>query len=171
MSAPNGDSCQLCGDVYHENEDDRAWMGLKCPGAKAPEEVKAKFRTELAEAYAAEVRRQAMITLETDDDYIERRHANWTARTRSDGKTKASLPDTAQVSVALQADCDMRTGTEVKRQKVAEVFQEQHFEIDVPHLTVPGEVPTGSVLAPPVKRAEGATDDDYQIYLDPPVQP
>lgn len=164
-------NCELCGDAYHAEQDDREWMGLKCPGGNATDEDKATFRSALAETYAAEVRRQAMITLDADTDYLARRHVQWEARERTDGKTKDALPAKAQVSVALQEDCDRRTDTEVSRQKLAEVFQEQVFEIEVPHLTVSGKVPQGSTLVTPVERVAGASDRDYEIYLDPPPAP
>lgn len=163
--------CELCGDVYHTQPDpeDQKWMGLRCPGAEAPQEAKDAFRTALAEAYAAEVRRQAMQLLKEDPDYIDRRHAQWQARTRPDGTTKSDLPSVARVSVALLDDINMRTGAEVARQKREEVFQEPVFDIEVPHLTVPGTVPMRSdIVAGDDRKKTGSTDADYQIYLDPP---
>lgn len=132
-------NCEICGDAYHAEPDppEMSWMGLVCPGANAPEEAKSAYRHELCNVLAEEVRKQAILSLDTDQDFLARRHADYLSRERTDGKNKDQLPERAQVSVALQEDCDTRAVAEVKRQKVDQVFQTPEFEIEIPHLAVP----------------------------------
>jgi hypothetical protein len=115
-----------------------SYMGLVCPGADAPQHVKDTYRHKLTNALAEEVRKQAMLSLEHDDAYMARRHADWEARERTDGKNKAQLPERAVPSSDfLKDDCTVRTDAEVTRQVREKVFQTPEFEIEVPHLTVP----------------------------------
>lgn len=141
MTTPTGGAalCELCGDIYHAEPDppEMSWMGLICPGADASQEAKDAYRHQLCNVLAEEVRKQAILTLEADDAYLSRRHGDWKARQRSDGKVKDQMSTRAQVSVALKDDCDQRTDAEVGRQKSERVFQTPEFEIEVPHLAVP----------------------------------
>lgn len=131
--------CEICGDAYHAEPDppEMSWMGLVCPGANAADEAKAAYRHELCNVLAEEVRKQAILSLDTDQDFLARRHADYLKRERTDGKNKDQLPDCAQVSVALKDDCDRRADAEVKRQKTDQVFQTPEFDIEIPHLAVP----------------------------------
>lgn len=136
--------CGYCGDKYHEEPDQEGWMGLICPGSSAPLEEGEAFSQRLTEAYAAHI---AAEFSELHAQLAERRRL-WYARVRT------------HVSPAeLQADADVRTTAEITRQLRDEVWQPEEFEIDVPHLTVRGEVPRS-------ERLTGVTEDTL-LYVDP----
>lgn len=133
--------CELCGDDFHETADTQEWLGLYCPGAAASVEDQQAYRSALAITFAQYWEAEVRHFFDWEDGR-EERNAAWDTRQRADGLTKAELPEVARTSTALAADCVVRTESELDRQRRDEIFAPYGgFDVDIAHLTVPGQVP------------------------------
>lgn len=150
--------CELCGDAYHDLADTEEWLGLYCPGAAGTAAAKESYRSALTTTFAQYWEQECRHFFAWEDGR-EERNAAWDGRERADGRIKEQLPETAQVSGALQADCDIHTTDELARQHRDQVFAPfGGFEVDIAHLTTVGQVP----IRPPIVRtaAERKTKSD-----------
>jgi hypothetical protein len=121
--------CELCGDTFHQEPDTRQdQFGQYCPGAGADQEQRDTYVQAVMEGYLN------LLTVEADHyaDEIERKKRLWYDRTRSEATHEE-----------LQADCDQRVQEVGERVPVepSELVIDLSDLIDLPHLTVPGEVP------------------------------
>lgn len=133
--------CELCGGEEHPSPDTEDWLGLTCPGTDAPQDKQDAYRAALAEKFAEYWEAEVYRFFSWEEGREERNEA-WDHRVRSDGRSKEELPEIAARSEKLATDCNERTVAEVNRQKLEEVFAPfGGFEVDISHLTVPGQVP------------------------------
>lgn len=152
--------CSLCAADWHAEPDseDQVWMGLTCPGENGTEQEKTQFLVDLKTKYEEEVARQEQ-TAENFEEQVEDLTKLWKGRARNPEVTHEMLVE----------DVNARVGTEIGRQKSAEVFQEAEFEVDVPHLTVPGKAPDRPPMVTTVSHpAKGHTSEDYMMFVDSP---
>lgn len=149
--------CSLCAAGWHAEPDteDQVWMGLTCPGENGTEQEKSQFLIDLKAKYDEEVALQEQAAEDLEDQADDLKEI-WQGRIRNPEVTHEMLVE----------DVNVRVGTEVGRQKTAEVFQEAEFEIDVPHLTVPGRAPERPPMITTVSHpAKGHTSEDYLFFL------
>jgi hypothetical protein len=123
-------NCPLCGGAPHPCPDTRAdQFGLICPGPDGTEDQIGFYLNAITQAYL-----NYLSQVQEYVDEIARRKQLWYERTRSEVTQEE-----------LQADCDLRVAERHPEGAVGdtEPFQEgEGFDVDIPHLTVPGKVPT-----------------------------
>lgn len=154
--------CQLCQDSWHAEEVN------ECPGAHG---TRAQWDDYLVhKAWKAS---QAKIEQTDWDEFGEQaKTAYETSRTRTDGRTKTQLPTDAQPSSKeLREHCNQITSEVVKGVPYApgtHALALPELDLDVPHLTVKGEVPQPGPLArgrhDTLRKASGSEDSDYTLF-------
>ena len=148
--------CPLCLQPDHEEPAAEPEFAVVCPGGDASDDATDAF------IYQMEWHRSKQKIETTDwNEFAEKAQSAFVLRERADGLATDELPPVARVSTSLQADCDARTpGVYASAKTRAEMDAE--FDIDVPHLTVKGEVPRPGLVQ--AFTQDTANPSDYLLY-------
>jgi hypothetical protein len=158
--------CTLCNRTAH----DTPWVfkyKMECPGSTATEEDAVLFKQELVwrDEVNGRFGNDVASDPELSDSLLHRRDA---ALYRQAHVEKRLVPTQAIISADQVSHVDAVTGETVKRQEIADVLAEPaEFEVSVPHLEVPGEVPIPKTPLVPF-HADSKTkhqNTDYLLYL------
>jgi hypothetical protein len=145
--------CPLCGGNAHPSPDTTPdQFGLTCPGPEADKDAQDFYVRLLAAAYLNLLVDEAQAYV----DEVARRKKLWDERERTDVTQEE-----------LQADCDVRVAEKLPGRSVGhtEPFTaDEGFDVDIPHLTVPGKVPRRPGLIQ-VRETDRTKPEDALLFM------
>lgn len=158
--------CTLCKRKQHIHP----WVykfGMMCPGDPCTQDEADAFNKELAwrEEVNGRFGNETASDPELTELLLKRREA---ALERQNDVIKREVPLDAVVSTTQVAHVDATTTEVTQKQEIAEVLAEPaEFEISVPHLEVPGEVPQEKKPLTPRHSKQGTKhkSSDYMLFM------
>lgn len=145
--------CPLCGGEYHPSPDTKQdQFGLICPGPEAEQDLQDIYVALITQAYLNQLTDEAQAYV----DEVAKRRELWYARERTDVTQEE-----------LQADCDVRVAEKLPDDSTGQIEATMaEFDIDPPHLTIPGKIYRG--MRSLRKGGDKTKEDDAMLFVDPP---